>query len=153
MNHFSRLWRAFWQAVRLTLRGQMISAPPSPHPELSAWSAEGQRLVETCQRLANAQDLPREKRQNLVVQIDKRPMSFEVILSGLHYHFSREYPSLISSNDEFSVLTVSALNLDDIHRLKTLLQADLLQNSSLRIQLQRVLEHCEALPLHQDLNQ
>ena len=146
MYPLMRLWRAFWQALRLTLRGQTISAPPSPHPALSAWAAEGKRLVEACQRLASAQGLPPEKRQTLTVQIDKRATSFEVILSALHYHFASEYPSLILSGNEFSVLTISALNLDDIHRLKTLLQADFLQNSALLPFLQRILAHCEAFP-------
>ncbi|MCS6834888.1 MAG: hypothetical protein NZ750_02590 [Anaerolineae bacterium] len=146
MNQLVRLWRAFWQALRLTLRGQTISAPPSPHPQLSAWAAEGQRLVEACQRLADAQGLSREKRRSLIVQVDRRPISLETVLSGLHYHFRMEYPSLILSDDEFSILTVSALNLDDVHRLKVLLQADFLQSSPLLPFLQRILAHCEALP-------
>jgi len=146
VSKFLRLWRAFWQALRLTLRGQTISAPPSPHPALSVWAAEGQRLVEACQRLIEAQGWSQDQRQSLTVQVDKRPITMDLILSGLHYHFTAEYPSLILSGDEFSVLTISALNSDDIHRLKTLLRANFLQDSALLSFLQRILAHCEAFP-------
>jgi len=146
MERFERLWRAFWKALRLTLRGQAISAPPSPHPTLSAWAAEGLRLVAACERLAEVQGWPRDRRQAALVVVDKRPISFEVILAGLRYHFATEYPSLILSGNEFSVLTLSALNLDDIHRLRSLLAADFLASSPILAMLERLLAHCEALP-------
>ena len=107
-----RYVRAFVLALRFTLRGEK---PPllnvrEQQPQLVAWWEQTLTLVDTAERAAAAQGIDTEK---IIVHADKRDVSMKTILATVKYHAEREYPYLIVQHDEYSPMTLQAINLND----------------------------------------
>ena len=107
-----RYIRAFVLALRFTLRGEQ---PPllqvrERQPELVAWWQRTIQLVSEVERAAAAQGVDGTK---LMIHADKRDVSMKTILATVKYHAEREYPYLIVQNDQYSPMTLQALNLND----------------------------------------
>ena len=107
-----RYLRAFVLALRFTLRGEQ---PPllqvrDRQPALVAWWESTLQRVSEIERAAAAQGVDGEK---VIVHADKRDVSMKTILAAVKYHAEREYPYLIVQNDQFSPMTLQALNLND----------------------------------------
>jgi len=107
-----RYVRAFVVALQFTLRGEK---PPllqvrERQPELVAWWERTITLVDAVEQAAAAQGLDQAK---IIVHADKRDVSMKTILATVKYHAEREYPYLIVQNDQYSPMTLQAINLND----------------------------------------
>jgi len=137
-----RYLRAFVLALRFTVRGEK---PPllqvrEHQPQLVAWWERSIALVEAVESHATAQGLDTTK---ISVHVDKRDVSMKTILATVKYHAEREYPYLIVQNDEYSPMTMQAINLNDRY-LVTQLANQLKLPISTTIETLR--EHLGALP-------
>jgi len=107
-----RYLRAFVLALRFTVRGEK---PPllqvrERQPQLVAWWERSIALVEAVESDAAAQGLDTTK---ISVHVDKRDVTMKTILATVKYHAEREYPYLIVQNDQYSPMTMQAINLND----------------------------------------
>ncbi len=107
-----RYLRAFVLALRFTLRGE---TPPllqvrERQPQLVAWWERTITLVEAVEQDAAAQGLDQTK---ITVHVDKRDVSMKTILATIKYHAEREYPYLTVQKDQYSPMTLQAINLND----------------------------------------
>ena len=107
-----RYVRAFVVALRFTLRGEK---PPllqvrERQPQLVAWWERTLELIGEIERAAAAQGIDSA---GLTVHVDKRDLSMKTILATVKYHAEREYPYLAVQNDQFSPMTLQAINLND----------------------------------------
>ena len=106
-------------ALRFTLRGEK---PPllqvrDRQPDLVAWWERTLTLVAEIERAAAAQSLDTA---TLKIHADKRDVSMKTILATVKFHAEREYPYLIVQNDQYSPMTLQALNLNDRYLLMQL---------------------------------
>jgi hypothetical protein len=107
-----RYARAFMLALKFTLRGEK---PPllqvrERQPQLVAWWTRTITLVEAVERDAATQGLDMQK---IVIHADKRDVSMKTVLATVRYHAEREYPYLIVQHDQYSPMTLQAINLND----------------------------------------
>ena len=117
-----RYLRAFVLALRFTLRGEQ---PPllqvrERQPELVAWWECTLQLVGEVERAAAAQGVDGAK---IMIHADKRDVSMNTILATVKYHAEREYPYLIVQNDQYSPMTLQAINLNDRYLIMKLVNA------------------------------
>jgi hypothetical protein len=145
-----RYIRAFFKALSLTLQGKTIEAPALRYPKLQAWIAIGLDLTKTVFRVSEQLGLNEEARKNLILHLDSRDWSMELILSSLYYHLTMEYPSLLTTNVEHNITTLYALNLDDLYRVSQLAESQTLQ-AELRQAVQALTEHLQQIPPSNDL--
>ena len=78
-----------------------------------SWSPGGSarsRWSAAVERAAAAQSLDTA---SLIIHADKRDVSMKTILATVKYHAEREYPYLIVQNDQYSPMTLQAINLND----------------------------------------
>ena len=116
-----RFLRALPQALRLTLKGESLT--PRHFRPLQAWIARGLNLLEGAERSAAAEGLDTAALQ---LQLDGRPTSLERTLQMLRHNFTNEYPRLIRLDDAWSMMVISASNLNDQYRVAQFLALDAL---------------------------
>lgn len=139
-----RFWQAFWQALRLTLRGQK---PPALHdPQLLTWVRQLDSLVDEVYTAADQSQLDLARRQALSLRLDGRVMSVESVLSAVRYHARQEYPSLLRSGLPHNRLGIQASNVNDRYWVSRLLGMPELQFPNLAAALQRLADHLDAFP-------
>ena len=114
-----RFLRALPQALRLTLKGESLT--PRHFRPLQAWIARGLNLLERAERSAAAEGLDTAA---LRLKLDGRPTSLERTLQMLRHNFTNEYPRLIRLDDAYSMMIVSASNLNDQYRVAQFLALD-----------------------------
>ena len=112
MATLRRYIRAFVLALRFTLRGEK---PPllqvrDRQPDLVAWWEHTLTLVAEIERSAAAQGVDTA---TILIHADKRDVSMKTVLATVKFHAEREYPYLIVQNDQYSPMTLQALNLND----------------------------------------
>jgi len=115
--------RAFWQALRMTLRGQTYSPPPPVYPEVRVWVEQGQALIKTVFATADAHGLDEAARKQHILKLDGRPITMQTILAAVQHNFTREYLALLDSGLEHSWLTLAAFNMNDRYRLTQLMES------------------------------
>jgi hypothetical protein len=99
-----RYVRAFFTALRMTLRGETYTpAPPSP---LLAWIDEAARVLNVCLAAADQQGFDQAAREGLTLVIDRRTISAQTILMGVRYHLTKEY-AYLNLNDQYALERLS----------------------------------------------
>jgi hypothetical protein len=113
-----RYFRAFWGALRMTLRGE--TPPPVRYPGLRSWIDTSLHLVEDVIQAADGNGFTPAKRQEIVFTADGRRISMNTVLTSLKYHVTEEYPYLLRNLTEHSQLAIYSSNLNDEYRLTKL---------------------------------
>lgn len=139
-----RYIRAFVIALKMTLTGE--KTPPVPYPNLQSWMREGQAKVGAVYQAAKQAGLDHTRLDGITLAIDKRPISLETVVGAVRFHLQDEYPALIRMNDEHTLTTIYALNLDDQHRMQQVIDHDMLPASPLLASLKALHEHLNNIP-------
>lgn len=131
MSSFQRYWRAFTQALTMTLRGEKLS-PPLPSP-LALWTQHYALLVEALITAADHNGLDQTRRKQIMLRLDGRQISLETALATLRFHAREEYNSLLQNGINQHVLnTFQASNMNDRYWLAQLLETPELQAAGLQ---------------------
>jgi len=142
-------WRkilsAFWRALRMTLRGQTYTPPPPSYPDLRAWIEQAKTLVQAVFQAADAQGLHEAARRQRLMTLEGRPITMQTILAAVEHNLLREYPSLLDSGLEHSILTLVAFNMNDHYRL-TELASSLLDMPAVQATVLTLDAHLVAVP-------
>lgn len=136
--------RAFWLALRFTLRGE--KPPALQHPQLLAWVQRLAVLVEDVYLAADQSQLDKERRQAVSLKLDGRLMSVESVLAAVRYHARQEYPSLLRSGLPYNRLGIQASNLNDHYWVSQLLDVPELQSPAVKSALLRLTAHLQTIP-------
>lgn len=136
--------RAFWLAVRFTLRGE--KPPALQHPQLLAWVRRLAVLVEAVYMAAEQSQIDQTRRQAITLKLDGRLMSVETVLAAVRYHAGQEYPALLRSGLPFNRLGIHASNLNDYYWVSRLLDVSELQTPAVQTALTRLAAHLSAMP-------
>lgn len=136
--------RAFWQALKMTLRGETYT-PPVTQPEVRAWVEEGQILVKTLFETAEAHGLDEAARKQRVLTLEGRPISMQTILAAVQHNLMREYLPLLDSGLDHSWLSLAAFNMNDQYRL-TQLAENLSEYPAVQAAIKTLESHLAALP-------
>lgn len=138
-------FRTFFKALQMTLRGETIPAPISRYPNLEAWLAVAQEHLKTVYDVADKSGLDKKAREGIVLKLDGRAWSMELILSSLEFHLQTEFPSLMASTVDHNLTTLYALHLDDKYRLAQLVQSEALPET-MRLSMEALSEQIIAIP-------
>ena len=141
-----RYLRAFWLALKLTLTGQTPQHVDSPHPELSAWMLEGAKRVDAVYAAADRQNLDQDAREEIIIRIDGRDTSLEVILATIKYAMNEEYRYLIYHPMMNNLGAIQANNFNHQYWVDRLLALSDLQSDPLHSRLQALRTHLDAIP-------
>ena len=139
-----RYIRAFWVALKMTLRGETVELP---YQRLHDWIAEVQPLVENVTIAAQESGMTREKREQHQLKLDGRNTSMQTILDAVHHHISDEYPYLLANLTEHSITAIYASNMNDqyfISRLRD--DATVQQYQALHAAIAKLSEQLNAIP-------
>jgi len=139
-----RYVRAFFITLKMTFTGEKPA--PILYPNLQGWMREGNKKVDAVYQTAKKTKVDRAARENIIVEIDKRKISLETVLSTVKFHLTEEYASLIHYNDEHTLTTIYALNLDDRYRVQNLLENEKIIKSALKNPLEILSQHLENIP-------
>lgn len=139
-----RYLRAFFVALRMTLRGEQ--PPPPRYPTLTAWTQQTVKLVDAVYTVAEQQGIDRARRQTLVLHVDKRDISVETILATIRHHAAQEYPYLLRVDIAHNLTALYASNLNDCYLALRLSELDALQAPPLKTTLDALRNHLEAVP-------
>ena len=141
-----RYVRAFFGALKMTLRGERIQSPAErTFPRFFAWLTEAQRRVAAAYQQADAAGFDKAGRKALTVKIDGRDMSAETILGGVRHHLEREYVFLLEDYHAHSLTSIYASNLNDRYWLMRLVDAPELPEG-VRAALVELQAHLDAIP-------
>lgn len=138
----ARYWRAFWVALRMTLRGE-VAAPPPPDP-LETWRVETLAVLDALLRVADAAGYDAERRATLRVRIDGRDTRMETILQAVRFHLVQEYPHLMQHTGDAPRTAVYATNLNDHYAVSQLIKA--LEGEGIVRMTVRLAEQLESIP-------
>jgi hypothetical protein len=136
---------AFFKALLLTLQGKIIEAPPTRYPKLQDWVKKGAELTAAAYRVSEQNGMDEQARKNLILHLDGRDWSMELILSSVRYHMQMEYPSLLQTIIEHNITTLYALNLDDQYRMTQLAELGSLE-ADVQEAIQILAEHLQNIP-------
>lgn len=141
-----RYIRAFFTALKLTVQGNAIEViPTTRYPKLQDWVKRGVDLTDTIYRVSTQNNMDEEARKNLILHLDGRDWSMELILSSVRYHMAMEYPSLLEAIIEHNITTLYALNFDDQYRVSQLAESERLP-SDVQEEIQALANHLQAIP-------
>lgn len=135
-----RFLRALIQALRLTLKGETLT--PARYRPLESWIARGLGLVGQVEGAAVDQGLDLAVLQ---LKLDGRPISLERTLQMVRHNLVNEYPRLMRLDDVYSMMVVSASNMNDQYRVAQFLALDELPAAT-RAALSALDAHLQALP-------
>ncbi len=142
-----RYLHAFWGALRMTVRGEVYTPPPTPQSPLIAWISQYAMLVDVVLRTANLNGVDQATRKQVKLRLDGRPMSLETALMTLKFHAVQEYPSLIQQGTGRGVQnTLYATNMNDRYWISRMAEAPELQNPDLLKALAALETHLDAIP-------
>ncbi len=136
-----RFLRAFFQALRLTLRGETLT-PPHFRP-LEDWITTGLDLADRVNAAAASE---RVDLSALQLKLDGRPTSLERSLQMVRHNLVNEYPRLIRLDDSYSMAVVQSSNMNDQYRVGQFLLASELTSETLRSALAALNTHLLNLP-------
>ena len=142
-----RYLRAFWGALRMTVRGEVYKPAPTPPSPLTAWINQYTMLVDAVVRAANQNGVDQAARKNVTVRLDGRPMSLETALMTLKFHAAEEYPSLVRQGTGRGVQnTLYATNMNDRYWISRIVEAPELQTPDVQKALATLDAHLDAIP-------
>lgn len=143
-----RYLKAFWQALVLTLKGQTLQPQRQSPPEYQAylaWIEEGQRHLQNLHNTLEAHQWDQARRSAYTLRIDSRPMSLELLLQNLAFHFQTDYLRTLEINQELSLAVIRANNLNDHYHLLKFQESPDLQWEPLQSKLDLLMNHLESL--------
>ncbi|MCA0455251.1 MAG: hypothetical protein LCI00_14845 [Chloroflexi bacterium] len=141
-----RYLRAFWGALRLTLRGETYR-PPIPQSPIAGWVAGYAERIKAVIQAADQNGLDSAARKQIKLRLDGRQMSLETTLLTLQFHANEEYASLLRQGTSQRVLnTVYATNINDHYWVITVAALPDMQKPSLQAPLQALEAHLGAIP-------
>jgi hypothetical protein len=110
-----RYIRAFFTALRLTLRGQHTPAQAAAarYPRLLAWSRETTRLIDGLIAAADQGGYDEAARKATERMVEGRLLSLHTALLTARFHADREYPHLLRHEGKYALLAIQASNLND----------------------------------------
>jgi hypothetical protein len=114
-----RYVRAFWVALRMTLRGEQ--PPPPPNAPLIEWNQRTIVLLDEVSRAAKSAGFDLTL---TTVRIDGRDLTLEKTLAALRYRAATEYPSLLRQPGRHNLTAIYASNMNDRYWLACLLELD-----------------------------
>ena len=119
-----RYAQAFIKAIRMTLAGQTIQPARTRYPNLTRWVHEGLQLAENTLQTADKYGMDAAARKQVILKIDRRNMSMDVILRAVRHNLSLEYPMLLDATVDHNLTTLYALNMNDQYRVSRLAERD-----------------------------
>jgi hypothetical protein len=136
-----RYLRAFFLALRMTLRGETL--PPAPDTPLREWIAQALSRIEQVETLAARQQInPAE----VVLHLDMRDIRMSTILNTVRHHMTNDYPLLLRTPSAQSFNLIYANNLDDHYRVSRLESAPDLAGTPVQKAVAVLAAHLEAVP-------
>lgn len=142
MNRLIRIFRAFIEAARLTLRGE--KPPLSPRAALEAWFDKTVALTDAVFAAADAAGLDREARRRRVIAAEGRRTNMETILAAIRFHAAEEYPHLSKQTGETVLGAIYGTNFNDRFLVSRLL--DTVEEGAVRAAITALSAHLEAVP-------
>jgi hypothetical protein len=131
-----RYWRAFWTALKMTLRGERLHTP------LQDWLQQTAQALATIDQIAQREAIdPAAVR----LRIDRREISMATILQSVEFHRSQAYPRLLRETSHQAMNLIYAANMGDHFRLSRL-EAALPDDSPIRQAVAALGTHLEAIP-------
>lgn len=146
MPTFSAYVKAFWGALRLTLRGEtlMPRVPPSP---LALWTQAYDNHIQAVVQAAEQAGLDAAVRKDIKLRLDGRQIALETVLTTLRFHAKQEYPSLLSRGLDQQVLnTVYATNMNDQYWVMTVIKLPEFQQPLVQTALLALEAHLNTIP-------
>lgn len=141
-----RYLRAFWGALRLTLRGETYK-PAVPQSPIAGWVAAYAERIKAVLQAADQNGLDSAARKEIKLRLDGRQMSLETALLTLQFHANEEYASLLRQGISQRVLnTLYATNMNDHYWVITITALPEMQKPGLQIALQTLEAHLGAVP-------
>jgi hypothetical protein len=146
MVNLRRYFRAFWGALRMTLRGEVYTPPVQQSP-LNTWINQYAMLVTDVLRAANQNGVDVASRKQIKLRLDGRSMSLETALMTLKFHAEQEYPSLVRQGTGRSIQNaLYATNMNDRYWVSQMVNAPELQVSSIQKTLASLDSHLDTIP-------
>ena len=140
-----RYIRAFLKAVHMTLAGKAIQPARVRYPNLTRWVNEGLQLAENTLQTADKHSLNEAARQQIILKIDRRDMSMDLILRAVRHNLSLEYPMLLDATVDHNLTTLYALNMNDQYRVRRLAEVDEL-TPEVQAAIERLSHHLQNIP-------
>jgi hypothetical protein len=142
-----RYLRAFWGALRMTVRGEVYTPVPTPESPLTVWINQYSALVDVVLQAANQNGVDQATRKQVKVRLDGRPMSLETALMTLKFHAAEEYPSLVRQGTGRGVQnTLYATNMNDRYWISRMVEAPELQTPDVQKALATLDAHLDMIP-------
>lgn len=141
--------RTFFKAIQLTIKGETVSPPQERYPNLQVWLDVSREKLEAVYVVAEQNGLDSEARKEIVLQLDGRPWTMDLILSSIQFHLETEFPSLMRSIIEHNLTTLYALHFDDKYRIGKLAESDELP-ASMRSVMRDFVQHFDNIPSSND---
>lgn len=139
-----RYIRAFWTALRMTLRGE--KPPANPYISLSQWMERSVILVDAVMKAANSQRQDAAALKTIKVRVDGRDTNAEIVLATVKHHMTIEYPYLLRHTTRNNVNAIHASNLNDVYRISCLIDLPSLQAVTMKQSLTALKAHLETIP-------
>ena len=147
MNQVQRYLRAFWGALRLTLRGEKIAPPSLPASPLTTWISQYSSLVDAVLRAADQNGINQAARKQAKLRLDGRQMSLETALLTLKFHAAEEYPSLVRQGEGRGVQnTLYATNMNDRYWISKMAESPDMQKPDVQTALSELDKHLDNIP-------
>lgn len=147
MNRLLRYLRAFWGALRMTLRGEVYKPPVLPQSPIVIWINQYALLVNAILRSANQNGVEQDRRKQITLRVDGRAMSLETALMTLKFHAEEEYPSLVRAGNGRGVQnTLYATNMNDRYWVSQMLKEAALQKPDVQKALADLDAHLDSIP-------
>jgi len=150
MPTVTRVVRAFFKALMMTLRGESV-APPlmdvarSRFPALASWCDATIVRVDAVMAAADAAGWTDARRAAYVLRIEGRDVSLKMMLDTVRFHCAQEIPHLLASDSRYGRIGAQALAINDHYWADRFSAADDLPEA-LTAALAALAEHLAALP-------
>jgi hypothetical protein len=144
-----RSWRDYWRALSgalaMTLRGKTITKIPVRYTALAAWVEQGIYLVDAAFAAANTAGLDETQRKTVLLHLEGRAISMQVILAAVRFHLATEYPMLMQAQVAHNLTALYALNIDDQFRVQRLTEASA-DYPAVEAAIQSLSKHLQSIP-------
>lgn len=114
------------------------------YPHLADWARRLAACVDAVYAAADAHQMDRAARQRMILHLDSRNLSLEVLLATIRHHATAEYPYLLDHEIDHNLTALYALNLNDRYWALRLTEA--LADSPLADSLKRLRDHLDHIP-------
>ena len=152
----SKLWRylrALIRTIQLTLQGEQLKPPDQRYPRLHTWVTQGVQRVEAVFQQADMHGLHEAQRRQIMLNMDKRDTSMEVILQAVKHNLTLEYPMLMDARIEHNITTLYALNMNDQYRVGQLMKEAAITAPAVQQAVQNLSEHLNNIPPSTEIGQ